>query len=259
MALIVNQLTATIGQKRLLDQVSFTAAIGEITLVIGPNGAGKSTLLKRLAGDLSGPGQISFNGQSLLPLTPAVRAQQLAILSQQSSLNFPFTVEEVILLGRIPHQTTHQHNHQVLQAVLVALDISHLTQRLYTQLSGGERQRVQLARVLAQIWDATDQPRLLLLDEPLTALDIQHQRQLLSLLVDLVQQPLAIVMVIHDLPVALEMAQRVVVLHQGRVYAQGAPSEVISAELLQQVFSVAATIEANPLTGKPLISYGAGL
>ncbi|NNC99480.1 MAG: ATP-binding cassette domain-containing protein, partial [Gammaproteobacteria bacterium] len=157
----------------LLDDISCTVSGGEILAVVGPNGAGKSTLLQTLAGDIETyEGSIDFaNVSSAIKC----RARQLAVLPQFSLLSFPFRVDEVVRLARIPHQTGNAVDEEIIAAALDAMDISCLSHRLYTELSGGEKQRVQLARVLAQVWRAEDADggqRILLLDEPTTALDL---------------------------------------------------------------------------------------
>jgi len=153
----------------LVNDVSCELQAGKIMAIIGANGAGKSSLLKAIAGDIAYTGNISIKG---LAETQKLRARQVAVLPQLSLLNFPYRVAEVVGLSRIPHNTGHVIDDKIVGDALELMDISFLTNRLYTELSGGEKQRVQLARVLAQIWDVDDAPaksRLLLLDEPTSA------------------------------------------------------------------------------------------
>ncbi len=239
----------------LLDQVSLTLAKGEILGLAGPNGAGKSTLLKLIAGDLPlQSGQIRIAGSDPRTLPRRTLARQLAFLPQLSLLNFPYTVEEVVALGRIPHDCGAAADAAVVAEAMAATDVLPLRETLYTQLSGGERQRVQLARVFAQVWGpGSPQQRLLLLDEPTSALDLSHQQLLLRAVRDLAQCGCAIILVIHDINLMAGVVDRVAVLGRGRLAALGAPSKVFTEQLFRDVFDVDVLVAAHPEGERPMI------
>ncbi len=247
-----------VASRSLLNALNLSIHSGELCMLVGPNGAGKSTLLGVLAGDLA-PTQ----GQRLTPAwshtAPSWLARHRAVLPQQSSLNFDFSVEEVVALSRTPHASGAQRDRAIVHEALAAMDVADLADAAYTRLSGGERQRVQLARVLAQVWEAVDDaPRLLLLDEPTAALDLAHQRQLMRVLGDLVAaagNALGVVAVIHDLNLAAAYAQRVICLNHGQVAADGTPQQVLNAALVNDVFSCEVRVLNHPDTGRPVLVY----
>ncbi len=239
----------------LLVDIDLALGPGEIHGLIGPNGAGKTSLLRCISGDLPiAAGSLRFGGRPLQDWPLAERARCLAVLPQQSLLNFPFTVEEVVLLGRTPHDTGHRVDRQVCDAVITALDIAHLRGRPYTQLSGGEKQRVQLARVFAQVWlPVADQPRLVLLDEPTAALDLAHQQQLVALVKQLAGEGCTLLLVVHDFNLLSSAAQQLSALRAGRCVAQGEVADVMTTEVFQDVFGVAVSITEHPVDGRPVV------
>jgi heme transport system ATP-binding protein len=239
----------------LLEAIDFQLAAGEILAVIGPNGAGKSSLLHTLAGGIpASTGSIRLQGRPLAHWPRLARARALALLPQQSPLAFPFSVEEVIQLGRSPHATGAAEDRAVLAAVMQATDTASLRQRLYTQLSGGERQRVQLARVLAQLWRPADSPvRLLLLDEPNSGLDLKHQQLMATTVSRLAAGGCAVVLIAHDFNFAARLAQRILVLQGGRQVALGTPAQVLTRDLFREVFEVDLQLGAHPDGGAPLV------
>ena len=238
----------------LLHPLDLDLKAAEICAIIGPNGAGKSTLLKAICGDVAnGCGQIEFC-DARLARPGAERARALAVLPQSSSLNFPFRVDEVVALGRIPHASGRVHDRAIVREVMQALDIAHLAEAQYTQLSGGERQRTQLARVMAQIWRSEDAPqRILLLDEPSTALDIGHRQQLMQALVRLAADGVAVLMVVHDVNIAARHAQRVVALAEGRCLACGRTDAVLTEALLQSLFRAELCVIKHPINNTPYV------
>jgi iron complex transport system ATP-binding protein len=244
----------------LLRDISLTVGVGEVVVLVGPNGAGKSSLLHLIAGDIEpASGRRELGGRIYGELTPGARARRIACLPQMSLLNFPYTVEEVVLLGRIPHASGRRQDRLILQHVLAMTDTAALAGRLYTQLSGGERQRAQLARILAQVegdgagGDSLS-GKLLLLDEPTSALDLAHQQQVLSAVRACAARGCAVIMVIHDLNLASAIADRLLVLDGGRQVALGPPAEVLTKELLRQVFRVEALLDRHPTEGYPLVT-----
>ncbi|MBT5330911.1 MAG: ATP-binding cassette domain-containing protein, partial [Porticoccaceae bacterium] len=195
-------------------------------------------------------GEISFNYKDLSGWNRRDLARNLAVLPQQSVLNFPFTGREVVSLARTPHDTGNQIDTEIVDQVLDYLDANYLADRLYPRLSGGEQQRIQLARVLAQIWDKADQPRLLLLDEPSSYFDLAHQQMLIELVHQLAQRNIAVLIVLHDINMAMACSDRIAVLSCGRLKAFGKTDEVITPELLKSVFSVEARFVIDPETGE---------
>ena len=251
----LRQVSVTLDGSERLQSVSLTLATGEIAAVIGANGAGKTTLLRAVAGELPvNQGSLTLGGKHhhLWPLQE--RARRLAVLPQASTLNFPFTVAEVVALGRSPHSTGCAIDADIVDAALAAMDMTHLRQRLYPQLSGGEKQRAQLARVMAQIWRAQDaNVRLLLLDEPTASLDLGHQQQLMHRVRAFAGEGVAVLMVLHDLNLALRFADRLLALHQGSLLADGPCVDVLSADLLHQLFGANVELFHHPQNGRPLV------
>ncbi len=239
----------------LLQDISFDLAKREVLGILGPNGAGKSTLLNLLCGATTPTsGSFQLQGRSADNWSIAERARAMAILPQQSALNFPYTVEEVILLGRTPHASGASADRKVLEEVLIATDTAELRHRLYTQLSGGEKQRVQLARVFAQVWREQDSDyRLLLLDEPTAALDLSHQQLIMESVKSLSVKGCAVVMIVHDFDLAARSCDQCLVLKQGQQWGLGKPGEIFTAELFKEVFEVDVSIIDHPSLGGPLV------
>jgi len=197
-----------------------------------------------------------LNGQALLSWPAGQRAQTLAVLPQHSSLEFAFAVQDVVALGRTPHNSGYQHDLRIVSAALAAVDGEHLLQRNYTELSGGEQQRVQLARVLAQLWEPSPHgDRHLLLDEPTASLDLAHQAVLLAALKDFAAQGVGICVVVHDLNLAARMADRILLMQGGAVVASGSPTEVLQVELIERVFGVSVELLAHPKRDTPLVVF----
>jgi iron complex transport system ATP-binding protein len=239
----------------LLHGIHFDLQPGEILGVAGPNGAGKSSLLEVIAGTAATTrGEVELLSKPITRWLPRERARHLAVLPQLSLLSFPYTVEEVILIGRVPGNTSRQQDRAILREVMMATDTRSLQGQLYTQLSGGEKQRVQLARVLAQIWDENDMSdRVLLLDEPTTALDLTHQQQLLSLLTLLSQRGLTIVVTLHDFNLLAAIAHSLLVIADGRQVALGSTRSVMTEALFEQVFATQVIISKHPTRGHPMV------
>ena len=251
----VANLTYTTGRKTLLQQVSFRARPGEILAVVGANGAGKSTLLRLLSGDLPPTaGHLYFDGQPLAAHPPAALARRRAVLTQQHGLALAFPVQELVLMGRYPHfgGTPTARDHAVVAEALHTVGLTGLAGRSYPTLSGGEQQRAQLARVLAQVWEA--QHGFLLLDEPLTGLDPLHQHHTLAVVRDLAhQRGFGAVVVLHDLNLAAQYADQVLLLRQGQVVAHGAPAAVLTCDFIHHGFGLDVELLTHPRLGCPLI------
>lgn len=248
--LAANRVSRSLGGKPVVDGVSIAPREGETVGLLGPNGSGKSTLLRLLAGLLNpSAGAVTLDGRELSGVDRRALARRVAVVEQNTDTQVPLTVRDVVRLGRIPHRRAWQQaGAEDAEAVRAALERTGLTgkadQRWQT-LSGGERQRVQIARALAQ------QPRELLLDEPTNHLDVQHQLELLELLVEL---PLTTVVALHDLNLAAMFCERIVVLQQGSVVAAGEPSEVLTEPLIEQVYGVRAEVSQEP-EGHPHVRF----
>lgn len=238
----------------LLEDISFQAHIGEMMALIGPNGAGKTTLLRLLRGLLSPRvGEILFEGRRLDQYSPQELAQRIGYVRQEQPLGFPLTVFEYVVQGRFPY--SNGFGFERAEDIALAEEMLRLTGTLelahhrVTTLSGGERQRVVLARALV------GQPRLLLLDEPTANLDIRYQVEMLSLLKTLTEeQHLLTIFVAHELNLAAEFADRVLLLAEGRLLAEGTPAKVLTEENLARAFAANFSVDQNPRSGLPRIT-----
>ena len=246
-----------IDNKTLLHDVSLSLQTGEVIAVVGPNGAGKSTLIKLLTGELKpSSGCILMDHRSLSLCSLQDRAMQRAVLPQDSLLNFPFLALEVVLIGRSPHgHGESKKDYEIAYCALEIAEVNQLAERLYTTLSGGERQRVQLARVLSQIWEPLQdgRPRYLLLDEPTSNLDLSHQHATLRIARDFSRQGVGVLAVLHDLNLAAQYADRIVILKSGRVLAEGKPPDVLQPELIDDAFMMPVMVVPHPVQDCPLV------
>ena len=241
------------GVQAVLANIQLEVRPGEVLGVLGPNGAGKSTLLGALCGELKPTaGHVWLGNQHLAEWEPGQRAQRLAVLPQTSSLEFAFRVEEVVGMGRLPHQSGRVRDAVIIRECLQAADIVHLTGRSYQTLSGGERQRVHLARVLAQVWPGQS-GQTLLLDEPTSMLDPLHQHTLLQAIRGFADGGGAVLVILHDLNLAARYCDRMLLLADGRAQALGCPVEVLQVGLLKVVFGLEVLVQKHPERGHPLI------
>ncbi|MDO9082722.1 MAG: ABC transporter ATP-binding protein [Humidesulfovibrio sp.] len=219
----------------VLSGVSLTLAPGEVLAVLGPNGAGKSTLLRCLAGTLSPLGRVELGGRVLADIPPRERAQLMAFVPQHIPARLPLTIFEAVLMGRRPYLSWRPRPED-LDAVWEALDMLGLTElagREFGEISGGQRQKVALARALAQ------QSRLLVMDEPTSSLDLRHQMEVMALLCALAEeQDTGVVLAVHDLNLAARFAHRVLLMHRGRVFADGPPEDVLTEDSIRTVYGV---------------------
>ncbi|MCG8414551.1 MAG: heme ABC transporter ATP-binding protein [Pseudomonadales bacterium] len=255
MTLEVSDLAVEISTSMALRDINLALDAGSVTVIIGPNGAGKTSLLRAICNDLELiAGSIVFDKQPMHAWSVQERAKCLAILPQRSSLEFPFTVNEVVSLGRIPHSTSHRHNQDIVRQALELVDCSQFADRFYINLSGGEKQRVQLARVAAQIWEEQDNARCLILDEPSSSLDLAHQAMIVDIVQYFAAQGVAILTVLHDLNLASKCANTLVTLSDGEIVSAGNPTEVLTESMLRDVFGIEATISQNERDGSLLVA-----
>jgi iron complex transport system ATP-binding protein len=253
----LEDITVRIGDKTLVEDVSLQVRPGRVTALIGPNGSGKSTLLRTATGAQKPTrGRITLEGRPLSGVPLKEQARIRAVVAQHASLSFPFEVLNVVLMGRTPHLTGAEsaYDVEVAWAALDRASVRHLAGRTYTSLSGGERQRVDLARALAQIWDAPPGcNRYLFLDEPTASLDIAHQHETLQAARHAAAQSTGVLVVLHDLNLAAQYADEVVLLCQGRRLATGPPADVLEPDLIRRAFSVSVLVTPHPCHDCPLI------
>lgn len=237
----------------ILHDVSLYLQPGQVLGVLGPNGVGKSSLLGVLNGELTpSDGQVLLDDQPLACWQGRQRARRLAVLPQNSSLSFAFSVEQVVSMGRMPHDTGAQADADIVRRVLQAVDAEHLAGRNYLQLSGGERQRVHLARVLAQLWPGAD-GQVLLLDEPTSMLDPLHQLSVLDAVRGFADHGASVLIILHDLNLAARYCDQLLLLGDGGVQASGTPHQVLQPASLHQVFGVDVLVQQHPERGHPLV------
>jgi iron complex transport system ATP-binding protein len=256
MTIKIRALSLLLDANHIIRSLNLDLDAGKIYGLIGPNGAGKSSLLKILSRELdASTGIIQVLGKDITSWTDRDYACQVSVLPQFSQLNFPLTVAEVLSFSRLPHSTSREQNRTAISEVTKLLDLEQLINRHYTELSGGEKQRVQLARVLAQLWqDQNSFSGILLLDEPTNSLDIEHQHALLRCLGKIVNEDLCIVLVLHDLSLGARYCDQLIMLANGQVVASGPPKKVITEDLLRLNFNLPCTVSLDPQRGHPIIS-----
>jgi len=247
----VKNLSFSLGKKAILQDISLSVKRGEFVGIIGPNGSGKSTLLKTIYRVLQPQaGEISVLGRRLQDISLSESARLMAVMGQFHKVNFDFTVEDMVMMGRIPHQgisgRISAQDRQAVERALSQAGIEKLAKRRFAALSGGEQQRVVLARALAQ------EPRLLLLDEPTNHLDIRYQMQIMEIAAGL---GVGVLAVLHDLNLAAMYCQRLYVLKAGRLMAAGTPHEILTPTLIRDVYAVHCDVLTGQ-DGRPVIVYG---
>jgi iron complex transport system ATP-binding protein len=237
-----------------LRGIDFQAHGGEIAGILGPNGSGKTTLLKIMDGILiPQQGEVLVRGKSLLSLRRAEIAKEIAMVSQETHFRFEFSVLEVVLMGRFPHLGRLQfEGDRDMKVALSALEATHtreLAGRSIHRISGGEKQRVLIARALAQ------EPKVILLDEPTSFLDLKYKREIFQLISSLsVDKGLAVIMVTHDVDLTAQYCHRLVLLKSGEIFRAGDPASVITSANIQAVYECPVVVDSNPVTGKPRVN-----
>ena len=236
--------------RAIVKTVSMEVYPGEVLALVGPNGAGKSSILSLLAGDVHATSGTAFLGdKDVTKYRPDEASRLRSVLMQANQVSFPFSVWEIVEMGRSPWGRTPliAQDDEAIEDALNLADVGHLSERLFNQLSGGERARVSLARVLAQ------RTPLVLLDEPTAALDLKHQESVMRTIRDLADQGRGLVVVVHDLSVAAGYADRVAMVVDGRLEATGSPSEVIVADRVSRVYGVDVDIEQVGHPPRPVV------
>lgn len=243
MSIELNDVSISINEKQLLNNIHLSVHPNKLTLLIGPNGAGKSTLLKACSGDIKpSSGSICINQKALSSLSARQLAETRAVMTQSYEMGFGFSVQEVVSMGCFLYEETlcRQKLKEIVNEVMAFMKIEALASRNFMTLSGGEQQRTQFARVLAQLWYPREQAELryLLLDEPTSSLDIFHQYQVLSLAKQLTRQNIGVLAVVHDLSLAACFADHLALLDNGKIVAEGTPQEVLQRHYLSQVYGI---------------------
>lgn len=250
----VENITYEINKRTLVKNLSFSMHCGELVAVLGANGAGKSTLVKMLSGEKkTSEGNILLNGKPVHSYGSAELALKRAVLSQHNVVNVDFLVKEIVMMGRYPHYRNNPgvRDQEIVQQTMDICGVSELEERSVLTLSGGEQQRVQLARVLAQIWDCPG--ALLIMDEPVSGMDIQYQQQTLAIVAALARKGFMVIAVLHDINLAAQYADRILMLKNGRKWHDGTPAEVLNTKNVYNIFSIEAEVSLNLHSLKPYV------
>jgi len=251
-------ITVEIDGHTLVRNVSMELKPGKFSVILGKNGAGKSTFLKALTGDIKpAAGQVTVEGRSLDAVPSLNLARRRAVMMQNLHLAFSFTAIEVVLMGRTPHTRGFEtsRDREIAMECMVQAGVDHLADRAFPTLSGGEKQRVQFARMLAQLWECMEKqiPCCLMLDEPLSSLDLSHQHSLMHLIRELSKKRAAVLMILHDLNLAAQYADEIHVMKDGRTHALGTPNDVFKREIIEMAFDCPVQIMRHPHHHCPLV------
>jgi iron complex transport system ATP-binding protein len=243
----------SVGTVPIVTDVELEVSRGELVGVIGPNGAGKTTLLRLLAGLLRpSTGGVTLDGKNIAMMEHRRRARQIAFMSQETSQAFPFTVMEVLLMGRYPHLRRFEpetaDDRDRARRMLSYIGLLDLENRSFSELSGGERQLVLFAKTMVQDTDAV------ILDEPSSNLDIRHQDRIFSMAQELARENRAVITSVHNLGVAAQYCSRLVLLDRGRVAVSGRPEQVLRTDILDHVYGIRTLVSPNPATGSMTVS-----
>ncbi len=233
---------------RILSDIDLVVAPGEVVALVGPNGAGKSTLLAAISGDVAiSEGSVDIAGRPLGSYSHLALARERAVLTQDNQLSFPFTVGQVVSMGRSPWARTDRYDEDevAIAEAMVAMDVDQLATRRFTSLSGGEKARVSLARVLAQ------RTPIVMLDEPTASLDLRHQEDVMRAVRTLASAGCAVLVVVHDLSLAAAYADRVAIVARGTLVAAGPPQQVLTAAQVSSVYGL--PVDVTLASGRPVV------
>ena len=253
-AVKINGLSYHYGQIAVLKELSLNILSGNFFTIIGPNGSGKTTLMKILAGILKPlSGQIDISGRNLKQYTPKNLAKKISYVPQSIEITFPFTVLEVVLMGRSPHHgilaLENQHDMDLANEAMAFTGVEALAHRKMDELSGGEQQRVIIARAICQ------EPQIILLDEPTASLDIAHQVKIMDLMEKLkTEKKMTVIMVSHDVNLAAMYADTILLMDKGRVVKIGTAAEVLTFTILEKIYGCKILVDTTPLGGYPRIT-----
>jgi iron complex transport system ATP-binding protein len=255
MAFELDNICFSYGGQNVIENLSFVIGSGYFHAVLGPNGCGKTTLLDLLSGYIRpASGQIQFNGQNLFNYGKRRLSQYIALVPQEYRVNFPYTVREVVAMGRYPHQARFSHpTSQDMRIVENALEVcgaQELSERFITELSGGEKQRVIFARAIAQ------ETSVLLLDEPCASMDVKHALRILNVALEQVRKKkVTVVAVMHDINLAARFADNLIFMKQGQRIASGPVQDSLDSEIIQEVFEVASIVAMEQNLNVPQVVF----
>lgn len=241
----------------ILDGIDITLEYGEFLAIVGPNGAGKSSLLSILANEVKSEQKILFKNKNISDWDVRELSKHKAKFSQHNSNDIPLEVKDVVMMGRYPYFDAQpkQEDHEAMNNMMYETDVFHLKQREYNTLSGGEKQRVHLSRVMVQLQNDIAH-KLLFLDEPLNNLDVKHQYKALEIIKKFTKKNNSAVVVLHDLNLAAQYADKILLMKSGKMAAFGTPEEVFTAENISHAYNFPCTICAHPITHNPMIIFG---
>ncbi|WP_378954488.1 ABC transporter ATP-binding protein [Pelosinus sp. sgz500959] len=251
MDLILKNINVKLGDKNIIQDISLAVAKGEFVGIIGPNGSGKSTLLRTIYRIIKPTsGTILLDGQNIKHVKLSESAKKMGVVGQFNTINFDFTVFDMVMMGRTPHKSLlgsdQPDDYEIAMESIRKVGMEKNTHRSFSTLSGGEKQRIILARALAQ------QPQLLILDEPTNHLDIKYQLQILSIVKSL---GIGVLAALHDLSLAAMYCTKLYVLKDGHVITSGIPNQILTPELVRDVYEIECDIHENPDTGYLAINY----
>lgn len=254
----IHDISVQLNRKKILQHINLDIEPGEVVAVVGANGAGKSTLLKVVAGDITvQKGSVSINNQLLSDWTSKELAGVRGVLSQNVQLSFALTVLETVLLGRFPfyQKESSAQSRKVAYWALQQVNLEGFEQRNMLTLSGGEQQRVHFARILTQLYEPHANPKYLLLDEPIASLDVAQQHSLLALSQHLAHiKQYGVLIILHDINLAAQYADRIVLLKAGHIVAVGKPEVVLTTENIEEVFDIQSVVTRHPVYNCPLVT-----
>ncbi|WP_313181726.1 ABC transporter ATP-binding protein [Lacrimispora sp.] len=251
MDLKADNISVSLSGADIVKDVSIYVEEGKFVGIIGPNGCGKSTLLKSIYKVIKPQkGVVHLGGKDVLKSAPRTISKEMGVVGQFNELSFDFTVHEMVMMGRTPHkhlmESDNAEDYKIVRDALERVNLTAYSDRSYLTLSGGEKQRVILARAIAQ------KPKLLILDEPTNHLDIKYQLQILSVVKSL---NIGVLAALHDLPMASVYCDILYVIKDGKMMASGSPKEILTRELIRQVYEINCEIYTNPITGDLAIAY----
>lgn len=256
----LEDISVQVGRKgpTLLQGITFEAYPGEVLVVLGANGSGKSSLLRTIGGELDPQhGAVHWMGRPMAAHRLGDLAKERAFLDQQSRVPFAFTAREIVRMGRYPYyvNTPSDLDEEAVDLALEAMHAEGFQHRTMPSLSGGEQQRVHIARVMAQL-HACAGPSLLLMDEPLNDLDIKHQHAVLGMARGKAAEGACVVIVLHDVDLAARYADRILLMHKGRLMGHGRPTDILDPEVLEAVYDMPAEVVVDPRTGEQRVRFG---
>jgi len=252
MTLSTERLTVRLGGRPVVSDVTTCFPVGKLTAIMGPNGAGKTTLVRALAVDLAASeGNVNWGNEPIGSWAPTDLAQLRSFLSQDTPSDIPFTVRDVVAMGRAPHRESSgsdpAQDRRVVDEAMETMEVSELADRRFSNISGGERARASLARVLAQ------QAHVILLDEPTSSLDLGHQENVLSCFKAEAASGRTVIAVLHDLNLAACHADRILFLDEGTIAAEGSPEEVLETQFLTSLYRHPIEVVDHPFRTTPLV------